>query len=263
MSVRHPAVSGMFYPADPNELRAALDEAFAAAVPPPHGAPVPKALVVPHAGYPYSGAVAASAYLRVAPARATITKVVLLGPSHRVHVRGLAAPVDNLFDMPFGMVLVDADLRSHVVDLPGVILDDLPHFHEHSLEVQLPFLQTVLDDFVLLPLSVGDTTTEQVAAVLDAVWGGPETLIVISTDLSHYHAYDQARRLDARTAAAIVAADAGSIGDHDACGSRPLRGLLQLASDRRMSVDLIDLRNSGDTAGDRNRVVGYGAFAIC
>jgi hypothetical protein len=262
MSVRHPAVAGMFYPADPDELRQDLRRAFADAIPPPGDAPVPKALIVPHAGYIYSGAVAASAYLRLIPARDTIKRVVLLGPSHRVHVAGLAAPVDNLFDTPLGMVLVDADLRAAVADLPGVILDDLPHVHEHSLEVQLPFLQTVLDEFTLLPLSVGDTTTEQVTAVLESVWGGPETLIVISTDLSHYHSYDDARRLDARTAAAIVGGAAGAVADSDACGARPLRGMLQLASDREMTIENVDLRNSGDTAGDRERVVGYGAFVV-
>jgi AmmeMemoRadiSam system protein B len=262
MSVRHPAVAGMFYPADPDELRRAVRRAFADAVPPPDTATVPKALIVPHAGYPYSGAVAASAYLRLLPARDTIHKVVLLGPSHRVHLHGLAAPVDNLFDTPLGMVLVDADLRAAIRRLPGVILDDLPHLHEHSLEVQLPFLQTVLDEFTLLPLSVGDTTTAQVAAVLEAVWGGPETIVVISTDLSHYHRYDEARRLDAHTAAEIVARNAAAIGDLDACGSRPLRGMLQVAAQRDLAVEKIDLRNSGDTAGDRFRVVGYGAFAI-
>jgi AmmeMemoRadiSam system protein B len=262
MSVRHPAVAGMFYPADPDELHEAVRQAFHDAVAPPADAPVPKALIVPHAGYPYSGAVAASAYLRLAPAHHAIERVVLLGPSHRVHVLGLAAPVDNLFATPFGFVLIDADLRAAVSHLPGVLLDDLPHVHEHSLEVQLPFLQTVLDEFTLLPLSVGDATTDQVVTVLETVWGGPETLIVISTDLSHYHRYEEARRLDARTAAAIVAASAEAVGDHDACGSRPLRGMLQVAQHRGMSIEMIDLRNSGDTAGDRERVVGYGAFAV-
>jgi AmmeMemoRadiSam system protein B len=262
MSVRHPAVAGMFYPADPDELRRAVSEAFAHAVRPPDDAAVPKALIVPHAGYPYSGAVAASAYLRLVPAHDTIDRVVLLGPSHRVHLRGLAAPVDNLFATPLGMVLIDSDLRAAVRELPGVTLDDLPHFHEHSLEVQLPFLQTVLDDFTLLPLSVGDTTAEQVATVLDAVWGGPETVVVISTDLSHYHPYRQAQHLDARTAAAIVAGDADAVGDLDACGSRPLRGIMQVAGERGLSIENIDLRNSGDTAGDRDRVVGYGAFVV-
>ena len=262
MSVRHPAVAGTFYPADPDELRQAVGRAFDDATPAPPGAPAPKALIVPHAGYPYSGAVAASAYLRLAPARHTISRVVLLGPSHRVHLVGIAAPVDNLFSTPFGMVLVDVDLRAAIGDLPGVLLDDLPHIHEHSLEVQLPFLQTVLDQFTLLPLSVGDTSADDVATVLETVWGGPETLIVISTDLSHYHRYDEANRLDARTAAAVVAASGAAIGDHDACGSRPLRGLLQVAAARNMPIELIDLRNSGDTAGDRDRVVGYGAFAL-
>ncbi len=266
MSVRHPAVAGMFYPADPDELRQALRLAFDDAVRPPDDAPddspIPKALIVPHAGYPYSGAVAASAYLRLVAARETIRRVVLLGPSHRVHVAGMAAPVDNLFDTPLGMVLIDADLRAVASELPGVFLDDLPHFHEHSLEVQLPFLQTVLDEFTLLPLSVGDTTTEQVATVLDAVWGGPETLVVISTDLSHYRPYDEARQLDAHTAAAIVAGRIDAIDDLDACGCRPLCGMLKVASDRGLSIEQIDLRNSGDTAGDRDRVVGYGSFVV-
>lgn len=262
MSVRHPAVAGLFYPADPDKLREALRQAFADAVPPPADATAPKALIVPHAGYPYSGAVAASGYLRLTPARNTITRVVMLGPSHRVHVAGMAAPVDNLFDTPFGMVLIDADLRGAIRDLPGVILDDLPHFHEHSLEVQLPFLQTVLDEFTLLPLSVGDTTTEHVATVLETVWGGPETLVVISTDLSHYHHYDKAQRVDTKTAAAIVAGKAATIRSRDACGSQPLRAILEVATRRDLSIEVIDLRNSGDTVGDRERVVGYGAFVV-
>lgn len=262
MSVRHPAVAGMFYPADPDELRRAVSASFLDAVRPPDDAPVPKALIVPHAGYRYSGAVAASAYLRLVPAREVITRVVLLGPSHRVHLQGMAAPVDNLFATPLGMVLIDSDLRAAVRGLPGVTLDDLPHFHEHSLEVQLPFLQSVLDDFTLLPLSVGDTTAEQVATVLDAVWGGAETIVVISTDLSHYHPYRDAQQIDARTAAAIVAGEADAIGDLDACGSRPLRGIMRVADTRGLSIDNIDLRNSGDTAGDRERVVGYGAFVV-
>lgn len=262
MSVRPPAVAGMFYPADPPELTRALSDSFADAVPPPDGAPVPKALIVPHAGYVYSGAVAAGAYLRLRPAHDTIRTVVLLGPSHRVHLVGLAAPVSHRFATPLGMVPIDTDLRETVRHLPGVVVDDRPHAHEHSLEVQLPFLQTVLDEFALLPLSVGDATSEQVADVLEVVWGGSETLMVISTDLSHYHRYDDARRLDALTAAAIVAGDPGGIGDHSACGSRPLRGMLLATRHHGLTIEQIDLRSSGDTAGDRDRVVGYGAFTV-
>jgi AmmeMemoRadiSam system protein B len=262
MSVRQPAVAGLFYPADRAELHRALRAAFDDAARPPRDEPAPKALVVPHAGYVYSGAVAASAYLRLAPARSTVTRVVLLGPSHRVYLAGLAAPSDDVFETPLGRITVDAELRASIAALPGVVVDDEPHRQEHSLEVQLPFLQAVLDEFTLLPLSVGDVPPEQVAAVLDAVWGGPETLVVISTDLSHYHGYEEARRLDARTAAAIVAADAAAIGDRDACGCRPLRGMLRVVTDRGMSVEQLDLRNSGDTAGDRDRVVGYGSFAV-
>jgi hypothetical protein len=262
MTVRPPAVAGLFYPADPHELARALDSAFAAAVPPPEDAAIPKALIVPHAGYVYSGAVAAGAYLRLGPARQTFHTVVLLGPSHRVPLTGVAVPGHGSFATPLGMVPVDTDLRAAVGGLPGVVVDDLPHAHEHSLEVQLPFLQTVLDEFTLLPLAVGDATIEQVADLLEVVWGGPERLVVVSTDLSHYHPYEQARRLDAHTAAAILAADPRRIADQDACGSRPLRGILHVARDRSLTIEQIDLRNSGDTAGDRDRVVGYGAFAV-
>ncbi len=262
MSSRRPAVAGAFYPSDCDELRRSIEKAFADAAPPPPHATPPKALIVPHAGYIYSGAVAASAFRRIVSARKQIQRVVLLGPSHRVYVRGMAVPSVDSFDTPLGAVTIDTELRSSILALPAVVLDDEPHRHEHSLEVELPFLQAVLERFTLLPFSIGDADSEEVATVLEAVWGGPETLIVISTDLSHYHHYDEAVRLDARTAAAIVATDAESISDSDACGSRPLRGLLRVAAARGLPVEQIDLRNSGDTAGDRHQVVGYGAFAV-
>lgn len=261
-SVRPEAVAGTFYPSSPDALAAALRTAFADAVTPTAGATIPKALVVPHAGYIYSGAIAASAYARIIPARSTIRRVVLLGPSHRVYVRGLAVPSVDAFRTPLGVVPIDTDGREVAVRLPGVRVDDRAHALEHSLEVQLPFLQSVLEDFAIVPFSVGDATTDEVAAVLEACWGGPETLVVISTDLSHYHQYADATQLDARTAAAIVNCRPEAVDDHDACGAHPLRGLLHVASERGLSVEQLDLRNSGDTAGDHHRVVGYGAFAV-
>ena len=262
MSTRRPVAAGTFYPSDRDELARSIERAFADAVPPPPDATPPKALIVPHAGYVYSGAVAASAFRRLTLAAERIRRVVLLGPSHRVHVRGMAVPSVDAFDTPLGTVTIDAELRDAIRDLPAVVVDDAPHRHEHSLEVELPFLQTVLERFTLLPLSIGDARGEEVAAVLDALWGGPETLIVVSTDLSHDHHYDDAVGLDLRTAAAIVAADADAISERDACGSRPLHGLLRAAAARSLRVEQIDLRNSGDTAGDRHRVVGSGAFAV-
>jgi AmmeMemoRadiSam system protein B len=261
-SVRPPAVAGSFYPGTPDSLRQALRQAFTDAVIPAAEAPVPKALVVPHAGYVYSGAIAASAYARIIPARSTIRRVVLLGPSHRVYVRGLAVPSVDAFRTPLGVVPIDVGGRALALELAGVRVDDRAHADEHSLEVQLPFLQSVIDDFTLLPFCVGDATTDEVAAVLEACWGGPETLVVISTDLSHYHQYADATRLDARTAAAIVDCRPGAVDDHDACGAYPLRGLLQVVGRYGYSVEQLDLRNSGDTAGDHHRVVGYGAFAV-
>lgn len=262
MKVRRPAVAGTFYPSDADDLRRAISTAFADAVTAAPSSASTKALIVPHAGYVYSGAIAASAFGLVAATHDRIDRVVLLGPSHRVHLLGMAVPSVDSFETPLGAVPIDAELRSRVLELPGVALDDEPHRLEHSLEVELPFLQSVLGDFDLLPIAVGDATANEVGTTLDAVWGGAETLIVISTDLSHYHRYDDAVRLDGRTASAIVAADHDAIGDRDACGSRPLRGLLQLAKRRGLDVEQLDVRNSGDTAGDRARVVGYGAFAV-
>ena len=271
-AVRQPAVAGAFYPGDPDRLGRAITDSFAAAVsspdPEPNGdapgsAGIPKAVIVPHAGYVYSGPIAASAYRRVALGRDSITRVVLLGPSHRVPLAGIAVTGAAAFSTPFGLVAIDAAARQKAIDAsPLVRVDDGPHAAEHSLEVQLPFLQVVLRRFDLLPLAVGDTSADDVADVLDAVWGGPETLIVVSTDLSHYRTYDDAQQLDARTAHSIVAAVPEKIGDRDACGARPLRGLLVGARRRGLTIEQLDVRNSGDTAGDRDRVVGYGAFAL-
>jgi hypothetical protein len=264
--VRPPAVAGAFYPAEPDALRAALHQCFAAAAQPRPTAPVPAAVVVPHAGYVYSGPVAASAYLHMEPARTSIRRVVLLGPSHRVPLRGLALSSAERWATPLGDVDLDTGAATALCDLPQVSIDDRAHTTEHSLEVQVPFLQTVLDDFALVPLVVGAASPDEVAAVIDALWAGrdatPDTMVVVSTDLSHYHAYANAVRLDTRTAAAIAALRPDGIGDHDACGARPLRGLLHAAQRRGMTVEQLDLRNSGDTAGDQDRVVGYGAFAV-
>ena len=187
---------------------------------------------------------------------------MLLGPSHRVPLRGLAVTSADAWASPLGLVPIDGPACESLQDLPWVTVDDRPHVPEHSLEVQLPFLQTVFDEFVLVPVVVGAATDHEVAAVIDALWTGPDTIVVVSTDLSHYYRYSDAVRLDERTAQAIIDRRFTDIDDHDACGARPLRGLLQVAAHRNLAVELLDLRNSGDTAGDRERVVGYGAFAL-
>ncbi len=260
--VRPPAVAGTFYPADPGALRAAVQRSFAAAVPVEGATTAPAALVVPHAGYVYSGPVAATAYTHLAEHRATVRRVVLLGPSHRVPLRGLGLSSAEGWRTPLGTVAVDHDRDAELLGLPVVAVDDRAHAPEHSLEVQVPFLQAVLDEFRLVPVIVGDASADEVVAALDVLWGGPETVVVVSTDLSHYHRHRDAQRLDARTAAAIVARDGAAIGDRDACGARPLRGLLEAAVRHDLSVQSLDLRTSGDTAGDLTSVVGYGAFAL-
>lgn len=265
MRVRPPAVAGLFYPGDPGVLEASVRAELAAAVAADDqaGHRAPHAVVAPHAGYVYSGPIAASAYVRVLPRRHEITRVVLLGPNHRVPLRGMALPSVDAMATPLGTVAIDDDARQSLRQRRDVVVDDRPHADEHSLEVHLPFLQVVLDPgWEVVPVLVGQTSAEQVADVLDGLWGGPETLVVVSTDLSHYHDHDTARGLDAATAAAVVAGRWDEVVPDRACGAFPLRGLMVEAGRRALDVELLDLRNSGDTAGDRSRVVGYGAFAV-
>ncbi len=257
--IRKAAVAGLFYPDDADELTATVADALDVSVPPDETPP--KALIAPHAGYVYSGPTAGVAYARLRGLRDRIAHVVLIGPAHRAWVDGIAVSGADAFATPLGPVEVDDGLRRRVLEVPGVVVDDRAHAAEHSLEVQLPFLLATLGRFTVLPLAVGDASPHDVAVTLERVWGGPETLIVVSSDLSHYHDYATARARDARTAAAIVARDVAAIGDDDACGARPIRGLLLAAGRRGLEVRLLDLRSSGDTAGDRDRVVGYGAFA--
>ena len=226
-----------------------------------HTPDVPKAIIAPHAGYVYSGPIAARAYALLAPARDVIERVVLLGPTHHVAVRGLAVPSVGHFATPLGTVEIDAEAINGLVQLRQVLISDDAHALEHSLEVHLPFLQTVLGRFKLVPLAVGYAEPEEVAAVLDQVWGGPETLIVISSDLSHYLGYAEAGSVDRATCDAIL--ELRTDIDHEqACGATPVCGLALTARRRRLKPKLLDLRNSGDTAGDKSRVVGYGAFAF-
>jgi AmmeMemoRadiSam system protein B len=245
----------MFYPDRPDELGALVDRLLVDAGTDVGGTTAPKALIAPHAGYIYSGPIAASAYARWLPARDRITRVVLLGPAHRVPVRTMALSSADEWRTPLGSVPIE-----HLA-LDGVVTDDEPHAQEHSLEVHLPFLQRVLDDFTLVPIVVGHASASLVADVLERCWGGDETGIVVSTDLSHYHDYDTATALDRNTAAAIVTGGRPLV-PTDACGAYPVNGMVEAAHRRRLDVELLDLRNSGDTAGTRDRVVGYGAFTV-
>lgn len=257
---RLPAVAGMFYPDNADVLRQMLQEFLAESE---YRGPVPKAIIAPHAGYIYSGPIAATAYSSLYPVRDQIRRVILLGPSHRVPLIGLAASTADRFRTPLGSIELDRDAISRILALPQVREMDQAHTLEHSLEVHLPFLQTVLDNFSLVPLVVGEASPEEVDEVLEMLWGGPETLIVISSDLSHYHDYTTARRMDAHTSRAIESLDTGSIHYDDACGKNPVNGLLVAARKHGLHATTVDLRNSGDTAGPRDQVVGYGAYVFC
>jgi AmmeMemoRadiSam system protein B/AmmeMemoRadiSam system protein A len=257
--VRPPAVAGFFYPADPGQLTRAVD-GYLADAPDGGGDDAPKAIIVPHAGYIYSAPVAAPAYAALRAAAGRISRVVMLGPAHRVTVRGLAAPTASAFRTPLGAVPIDRAAVEAIAALPQVALRDDAHRDEHCLEVQLPFLQRILGDFTLVPLVVGDASPAAVAEVLERLWGGPETLIVVSSDLSHYHDYATAQRMDRRAAEAIESFDPGGLDHEQACGRLPILGLLTAARRHGLGVARLDLRNSGDTAGPRDRVVGYGAW---
>jgi AmmeMemoRadiSam system protein B len=247
--VRPPAVAGVFYPDDPRELARTVADLLAAA-PRRNGPPV-KAMVVPHAGYVYSGPIAAPAFAALRPAARQIRRVVLLGPSHFAPLRGVAAPDADAFATPLGAAPIEAD---------GLPRSAAAHAREHSLEVEVPFLQAVLPGFALVPLAVGDAEPADVAGALETLWGGPETLVVVSTDLSHYLPYELGRRADEETAARIERLE--PVSDEAACGAAPLNGFLEAARRRGMRAERLDLRSSGDTAGDRHRVVGYGSFVF-
>ena len=258
MIVRRPAVAGSFYPAQPDRLRREVVELLAGADTAPKI--VPKALIAPHAGYIYSGSPAATAFATLRDNARTLARIVLIGPAHYVPIRGIALPAVDVFETPLGRVSVDHDAFNKITGLPFVSRNDAAHAPEHALEVELPFLQIMLPSFSVLPLVVGDATADEVAQVLARLWSGPETLLVISSDLSHYHSYENARRLDATTAAAIENGDWASLGPAQACGYLPIAGLLIEANRHNLKARRLSLCNSGDTAGPRDRVVGYGAW---
>ncbi len=260
MTTRDTAVAGTFYPATASVLHADVERMLAE---PPMASSdrCPKALIVPHAGYVYSGAVAASAYRLLASVAGSISRVVVLGPAHRVPVQGIAVPAVSHFATPFGDVPVDLAAIARIETFPWVVTSDPAHQGEHCIEVQLPFLQSVLDAFSLVPLVVGECASTQVSQVLDALWGGDETLVVVSSDLSHYLPYREAKAIDADTNRAILARSHALHGEQ-ACGAYAINGLMRVAEARSLQVEQLDLRNSGDTAGDRSQVVGYGAYAL-
>lgn len=265
LKIRQPAVAGTFYPGQRSNLSsqvaALLEGAQPAAAQSNSGTRTPKAIIVPHAGYIYSGATAALAYARLSPVRRTIRRVVLLGPVHRVPVQGLALPGATAFATPLGTIEIDQAAVDTVKHLPQVVLSPAAHAMEHSLEVQLPFLQLVLDNFKLLPLAVGDASADDVAQVLEALWGGPETLIVISSDLSHFLPYQTAQAVDQDTVNHILSLHS-TLTHHQACGGTPVNGLLLAARRHHLQPQLLGLCNSGDTAGDKDRVVGYASVAF-
>jgi len=257
-AIRLPAVAGTFYPVDDIELSSSVDAMLQVRA---SDDPCPKAIIAPHAGHVYSGPIAARAYSRLRNAELPITRVVLLGPSHRVGFKGVAATSCTAYKTPLGEIPIDSAAVHKILQLPGTGFLDEAHTHEHSLEVHLPFLQRVLDSFSLVPLVVGDATVEEVAGVINALWGGPETLLVISSDLSHFHPYAKAQEIDARTSRKILALESNLVGE-EACGARPINGLLHVLKNKGLKVEQLEVGNSGDTAGDKDRVVGYGAYVV-
>ena len=257
--VRPAAVAGMFYPDEPEVLRATVNQLLSSAS---YEGMKPSAIIAPHAGYIYSGKTAALAYASLLPFREGIRRIVLLGPAHRVYLQGIAASSADFFATPLGLVALDQPALETLTGLSQVIISDEAHAQEHSLEVHLPFLQCMFNEFTLVPLVVGDASPSQVSEVLELYWDRPDTFVIISSDLSHYHDYASASLIDKATTDAIEHLEFELIGSQQACGCRPVCGLLKMARDRHMYVKTLDLCNSGDTAGSRDRVVGYGAYAF-
>jgi AmmeMemoRadiSam system protein B len=257
-SVRQPCVAGHFYPAEPQILQSTVDELLAKAK--TLDVAVPKAIIAPHAGYIFSGPIAATIYKTLLPSKDTIKRVILLGPAHRVGFNGIASTRLHQFATPLGLIPVDTDSIQSVLKLPGMSIYEHAYDMEHSLEVQLPFLQTVLSSFTLVPFVVGNADPQLVANLLEHLWGGEETLIVISSDLSHYYDHATAQKLDSATSKAIVELKPDDIADNQACGRIPVKGLLLAAAKLHLHAQVLDLRNSGDTIGPKDRVVGYGAY---
>jgi hypothetical protein len=257
--IREPAVAGTFYPARGRELHDMLDALMAAAA---DEQTPPKAMILPHAGYIYSGPVAATGYARLRSVARSVHRVIVMGPSHRVAFHGLAVPDDSVFRTPLGDIPLDTATIQMLRSLPQVRVDNEVHRLEHSIEVHLPFLQEVLEHFELVPIVVGDAAPAEVSEVIATLWDGPETLLIVSSDLSHYHDYETATRLDRATSDAIEALTFEKIGYEHACGRNPVSGLLLYARQQGLSVETLDLRNSGDTAGPRDQVVGYGTYVI-
>lgn len=259
IATRPPAVAGLFYPSDPVRLRKEVNAYLADGRPSP--CKDPKAIIAPHAGYPYSGPIAGSAFLPW-KGMTSVRRIILVGPCHRISFSGLALSAAQAFETPLGPVRLELQSVEDLREFKGVQVMEEAHAEEHSLEVMLPFLQIILQDFAVVPIVVGAATGEEVANVLERLWGGTETRIVISSDLSHYLPYEAAQRLDERTARAIEELKPEAIEENQACGRIAIQGLLAIARSKQYRSETIDLRNSGDTAGSRSRVVGYGAFAF-
>ena len=258
--IRRPAVAGKFYPQDPHQLEQEIRQLLAAV---PVVACLPKILIVPHAGYQYSGPVAATGFATLNPLRGTIQRVVVLGTCHSRREPLIFTSNADEFETPLGGIKTNINSIELALSHQLAVLDDEAHRFDHAIEVQLPFLQVQLDSFELVPFLVATSPIEQVANLINLLWGGTETLFVISSDLSHYHPYSEALELDQQTAESIVQLDDRALNEQRACGFYAIAGALQVARQKSLQVLKLDLRISGDTGGPHDRVVGYGAFAFC
>lgn len=261
MRIRSAAVAGTFYPQSAQQLQTEIHQLLKENKRSNDVSGTLKALIVPHAGYIYSGAIAATAYNILKNSAHNIHRVILLGPSHRVALRGMAMSDCDVFTTPLGNIALDTNALKDLQTFANIKIVPEAHTWEHSLEVQLPFLQSVLNDFLLIPLVVGLTSADEVAQLLEPFWQDQHTLIVISSDLSHYLTYQQAKEQDSDTSR-LIESKYFQLHGEQACGCYPLNGLLKLTSNQEVKIVTLDQRNSGDTAGDRNRVVGYGAYAV-
>jgi AmmeMemoRadiSam system protein B len=256
---RSAAVSGLFYPDEPQILRDTIDTLLSQSAIKEQSTQV-KAIIAPHAGYQYSGLTAARVYKQLQTLRDRIQRVVLLGPSHRVAFEGMALTEADFFETPLGQIKVNKDDYPQLLAMENMFVFEQAHVAEHCIEVQLPFLQRILNNFTIIPIVVGIADPHSVSNIIESLWGGDETLFVISSDLSHYQSYESAQQTDNETSRAILDLDFNAIQPNNACGCMAVNGLLNFAHRHPLTVKLIDQCNSGDTAGDKDKVVGYGSY---
>ena len=258
--IKQADVAGMFYPGEEASLRQMVDGFIQKAL---SFDLRPRAIIAPHAGYIYSGSIAGTAYKTIAAVRDQIENVIIMSPAHRFYLRGIALHMADAFATPLGNIPVNIGIVKKIKQFSSVQWEERSFIQEHGLETHLPFIQRAFKPGIkIVPMIVGECQESEVAEILESVWEDPRNFVIISSDLSHFHSYADAKKLDRNTVDLIQNLDSQSLDTEFACGHYPICGLLNLARNRKLKIKALDIRSSGDTAGSKESVVGYGSFAV-